>query len=441
MADIPNPNDLLDNLTQNDIDFLCKTFQIWHDFYFGDDNDDASLAQLQPFTCSFTGCCDTDVRAFGGTGVNLNGALQTKAHCLYSFAFDGYNAYYSGLQPIYAQSILNQTTEQGINNLAIYMAGCQAAANGSSLQSTRKGNIDYENDRCIDGCFNPSNYQKDYIYPCSYKILTDLQFNNTDWGFHLTAMQKYYNLFDTEYIYGDSSNVRTSTSNLVCLDFYNPSAYIDESATPQSGYYKNFGGLGWSNTYKGIPLRPFHGKGAFVTTGANVSQTFIDSLTQDTYTNNFEYTTNEGDTITVNYGDNYINIGGGGGGGVGGIGAGGIMLNYFDLENILDHLIDDLTINGNLTDGNGQPLQLTVPTFQEIKYGDYGDFYITPLEQIKKLPTAPDFETSMDVSDYPETLGTIIADTLSVADGIGIGLSSLLLGALFFSFLWNKLRG
>lgn len=367
-----NPVDMLDNLTQNDIDFLCKTFQLWHDFFFGEDNDDASLSQLQPFTCSFVGCCDTDVRAFGGQLVMLNGTGQSKAHCLYTFTFDGYNAYYSGLQPIYAQSILNQNTEQGINNLAIYTAGCQAAANGSSLVSTRIDNIDYSDDMCVDGCYNPASYEKDYIYPCSYKIFLDSDFRDNDWGFHRTPMRPYYNIFNTVYTFGEGSNVRTSTSDVVCLDFYHQAGYIDESATPQSGYYKNFGGLAWSNTYKGIPLRPFHGKGAFVSTGASVSQTFIDSLTQDTYTNTFNYTNNEGDIITVDYGDNYINIGSGGSG----TGDGGITINYYDLSNILQRLIDDLTINGNLTDNDGQPIILDVPTFEEIKYGDRGDMYL-----------------------------------------------------------------
>lgn len=365
-----NPLNTGRNLIQDDIDFICKVYQRWHDFFFGADNDDASLSQLQPFTCSFVGCMDTDVRAFGGQLVSLNGAAQSKAHCLYSFVFDGYNAYYSGFQPVYAQSILNQTSEQGLNNLAIYLAGCEAAANGSSLVSTRKDNIDFTNDRCIDGSLNPSTYQKDYIYPCSYKIFLDSNFNENDYGFHLMAMRKYYNLFNTVYTYGDSNNLKTSTSDVVVLDFYNPPAYIDENATPQSGYYKNFGTGAWSNAFKGTPLKPFKGQGAFVSIGANTSETFINNFTQDVYVNSFTYTNDDGDTINVNYGDNFINIGGGDPGG-------GVSLNYYDLENILQRLIDDLTINGNLVDIDGQPLVLDVPSFEEIKYGDRGDLYFT----------------------------------------------------------------
>ena len=430
-----NPVDLLDHLTQNDIDFLCKTFQVWHDYIFGEDNDDASLSQLQPFTCSFVGCIDTDVRAFGGQSVILNGAGQTKAHCLYSFSFDGYNAYYSGLQPIYANAILNQTTETGINNLAIYVGGCEAAANGSSLVSDRKQNIDYTNDRCIDGCYNPTNYQKDYIYPCSYNILLDSSFQQSDWGFHKSAMQKYYNIFDTVYTYGDSTNLRTSVSDVVCLDFYNPPAYIDENATPQSGYYKNFSLPAWSNTYKGTPLKPFKGKGAFVSIGANVSDTFVNNYIDETYNNNFNYVSNEGDNITVYYGDNYINIGGGGSGS-----GDGVTINYFDLEDILQRIVDDLNVNSDLD------IELTVPTFEEIKYSDRGSMYIGKWNEYPKniapRPVAVDvINNDLAPSDgiLPEwtaTVGTILSTGVNgfmsiLPDWIGVLLGVCFLTAFF----------
>lgn len=422
-------------LTQQEIDFLCKTFQVWHDYFFGEDNDDASLTQLQPFTCSFVGCCDTDVRAFGGSAVNLNSANHAYAHCLYSFTFDGYNAYYGNLQPIYAQSILNQSTEQGINNLGLYVGYCEAAANGTSLVSDRKQNIDYTNDRCIDGCMNPTTYQKDCVYPCSYKILQDSHFNQNDWGFHLTAMKPYYNIFDTVYTYGESGALRTSTSDVVCLDFASAPAYIDESATPQSGYYKNFPSLGWSNTYKGTPLRPFKGSGAFVSIGANVSDTFINNYTDDSYTNNFTYTTNEGDNITVYYGDNYINIGGGGSGS-----GDGITINYFDLEDILQRIVDDLNVNSDLD------IELTVPTFEEIKYSDRGSMYIGKWNEYPKNiaphPVAVDvINNDLAPSDgilpeWTSTVGTILSTGVNgfmsiLPDWIGVLLGVCFLTAFF----------
>lgn len=443
-VDVPS---LLDNLTQNDIDFLCKTFQVWHDFFFGEDNDNADLEQITPWCCSFVGCLDSDVRPFGGSGVSINGYSQTRAHLIYTCNFDGYNAYFSSMEPIYAESQANQTTPQGQQNFALYMGYCMAAANGSMFQCNRRPDVEYADDRCIDGIFGTHSSYQGICFPASYRIFADAEFDpSQDWGYNKTHFKPYYEIFDSQFVFGSSSSggtLQTLSYDHLAFDFKSQPAYIDNNRTAAQGYYMNFTIPSNTSPYNSYLLKPFKGRGALVTTNGNMTQTFIDSLTENTYTNTFNYTTNEGDIVTTYYGDNYINIGIGGSGigGGGGVAGGAIALSYNEFKFILDHLIDDLNINGNITDGNGNKLELTVPTFDQIKYGDQGDFYITPLEQLKKLPTAPDFETSIDLSDYPETLGTIITDTLSAADAIGAGLSALLLGSLFFSFLWNKLRG
>lgn len=158
-----------------------------------------------------------------------------------------------------------------------------------------------------------------------------------------------------------------------------------------------------------------------------------------TYNNTTNYTTEAGDTLTINISDNVIHLGGVGG--AGGLGVGGLFpigvsgtISFDDIIGALNLSID------NYNDEFGTDLY--VPTYEElINYEDQGDFYITPLEQINVLPSAPDFSSDIDFQDFPETLGTVLTDTLSVVDAVGVGLSSLLLGALFFNFLWNKLRG
>lgn len=137
------------------------------------------------------------------------------------------------------------------------------------------------------------------------------------------------------------------------------------------------------------------------------------------YNNSFTYTTNEGDTIYVYYGDNYIDLGIGAGGG--GIGAGGIVgFNYNDLKLIMDDIIDDLKINSPALD---IPDGYQFPTFEEIKYEDMGDFYITPLHQYDKLPVAPTFDGTVDLGDYPKYIGSAAQTFLNFMPA---GISALL---------------
>ena len=137
-------------------------------------------------------------------------------------------------------------------------------------------------------------------------------------------------------------------------------------------------------------------------------------------------------TFNFNSGDVYV--GGAAGGLVVGL-AGGVA--YADIELALDSLIGELNIN--LSDSNKLPIQ-DFPSYLEVKYGDMGDFNITPIEQIKQLPVAPDIEeVTVDPTDYFDMLGHSLSGFVGIVDGLG--LSTMLAFTVIAVFIINKLRG
>ena len=359
-----NPYDFAKNITQNDIDFLCKTYQTWHDFFFGSDNDDSSLAQVTPFTFTGMCCIDSSNIAFGGRTVNIAGYAQLRAHLIYSFSFDGYNANFGAPQPVYADWIGQQSDPVNQEKVVEYMSYCNTTASGTQLMCSRKGSetSQFYSDRCINGFTAGGQYSN--CMPCSYQALAThaipLYSNN--------ALKPLFRLFNNTLIWGNvnSNALQTYTTDTVCIDF-NTVGYIDNYATANN-WYKNFGtGLAYSNS-ETYAIRQFTGRGSIVTNfdTDNMSNDYINNVENNTeYNNTFNYTTNQGDTITVRYGDDYIFTG-----------DGGKPISYDELVIILNDVIDDLNINGNLTDNEGQPLVLTVPTFEEIKYSDRGTMHL-----------------------------------------------------------------
>lgn len=435
MADALNPIDLLDKLTQNDIDFLCKTFQIWHDFFFGSDNNDDTLEQIQPFTCSLRASYRDDVRNYGGTRHWIGGKYSDNGYFVYDYNFDGYESHFGELQAIYNPLLTDLVhNDTDATNLGLYMADCDSSASHLIIGSSRldSDSTPFYSDRCIAG--KVTNSADGMLALCSYSNINQMYYTQN------TTAKKFYDLFHTTVYNSYNSTYLREQSTLVIDMQGEPASFASSmpSGNQFSGLYKNWG----SNTTgaAGWYIKPFAGGGScvMIVPSGRVSQDYTNIYNDNsTYNNTYNYTTNEGDTITTYYGDNYISIEL-----PVDINTGIVVpIAYIDIQSILDHIVDDLNINGDITDGDGNKLELSVPTFQEIKYGDYGDFNITPLEQLKQLPSAPDFSSDIDLQDFPETLGTIITDTLSIADGIGLGLSGLLLGALFFCFLWNKLRG
>lgn len=360
-----DPSELAKNLTQNDIDFLCKTYQTWHDFFYGSDNDDSSLEQITPFTFSGMCCIDSSNIAFGGRTVRIGGYAHTKAHLIYPLAFDGFNANFGACQPVYADWFGQQSNQQDIENVAEYLGYCNSTASGTTFNCSRKGaeTSQFYADRCVNGFTMGGQYSN--CMPCSYQALATAP--NQIPLYSNQQLKLLFRIFNNSLIWGNtnSNTLQTYTSDTLCIDF-NTVAYIDNNATVND-WYKNFGsGIAYSNS-ETYAIRQYSGKGSIITNfdTDNMSNDYINNVSNNTeYNNTYNYTTNQGDTITVRYGDDYIFTG-----------DGGKPISYDELVIILDHVIDDLNINGNLIDIDGQPLELTVPSFEEIKYSDRGELY------------------------------------------------------------------
>lgn len=141
-----------------------------------------------------------------------------------------------------------------------------------------------------------------------------------------------------------------------------------------------------------------------------IKNTYINNVdNSNQYHNTYNYIYN-GNDYTITYGDNYVIIPHTGDG-----------LSFDDWRTMLLPVIDDLNVNGGY-DGT-----IVFPTFEEIKYGDQGSFYITPVKQIPALPTAPDVaDTFIDVSDYVALLGGSVTKLTSIFGSIGLDMMLVL---------------
>lgn len=132
------------------------------------------------------------------------------------------------------------------------------------------------------------------------------------------------------------------------------------------------------------------------------------------------YQTENGDTINIYQGDNNISIADGGAG-----------LTYDDIYNMFNGIILPF-INTN------QDTDIQFPTYDEIKYVDMGDFYIEPLHQYDKLPTAPTIDGTIDLGDYPRVIGASANTFLSF---LPASLSALLCAVFIIAIILDNLRG
>lgn len=142
------------------------------------------------------------------------------------------------------------------------------------------------------------------------------------------------------------------------------------------------------------------------------------------YMNYYQYQTENGDTITTYFTDNSIIND-----------SSSIPLSFNDYRDYMDDMI--LQIGENYPDFD---TSIHVPTWEELDYIDAGNFYITPIEQLDPLPSAPAFTATFNVGDAPELVGRSLqfySDSLDTV--LGVGTSALMIGAFFFTLLWSKL--
>lgn len=142
----------------------------------------------------------------------------------------------------------------------------------------------------------------------------------------------------------------------------------------------------------------------------------VDTSAPNYHTTN--YTTNEGDTITIRYNEYGVNIG-----------SLGVPVSFDDIYDIFADIIIP-----SLPDGQNN---IIVPTYEQLKYSDMGDFYIRPLHQYGELPTAPTFENSLDLAEYPSTIGSVASRYI---DFLPVSISALLAGAVIVSAIVSFIR-
>lgn len=136
----------------------------------------------------------------------------------------------------------------------------------------------------------------------------------------------------------------------------------------------------------------------------------INNVFNNNNVNNYNNTYNyDNETYNYYYGDNYINIY---------YPDDSTGLPFNDVRNIFNDALENLNID------------VTLPTYTDIKYGDQGSFYITPVKQLKPLPTAPDIgDTVPDIGDYLSVVGGAVTSFYNMVDDLGIGIM------LVFTFL------
>lgn len=155
---------------------------------------------------------------------------------------------------------------------------------------------------------------------------------------------------------------------------------------------------------------------------------YIDNSTVQTINYN-------GDTIYNYYNDSGDIIINGGGGTLQApiMPIGGLA--YADVKFILDSLIDDLNLHFDFEGDGLAPLNYA-PTLDEIRYGDYSDFYIEKLHQYDTLPAAPVFDGSIDFGDIPKVMGESANAYLGL---LGAGMSALLCGCFITALIVRKM--
>lgn len=144
----------------------------------------------------------------------------------------------------------------------------------------------------------------------------------------------------------------------------------------------------------------------------NINNTFNQNNTNN-YNNTYTY---NNQTYNYNYGDNYITIY---------YPDGSDGLPFDDIRNIFNDTLNELDIN------------VVMPDYDTIKYGDMGDFYIEPLHQYDTIPSAPEFDGSIDLDVYPSFFGSSVSSLLNFLPN---AISGLITATFVFCILVNRVK-
>lgn len=337
MANIGDLGSLPAKLTQNTLDFWAKQLQEYIDAYFGSETDNNSEFINIPFT--FDGYVYFTTQSFIGGKGNYSGYIHTVIPL--TEVEDYFVEFYPTAtfdDPSYAPY------------LVAYADGCHLRKNdgfiGYPIYMERSGG-------------------------------TNMLYTVTDGNDGGYADQ----IFTYDYVYRDP-NIGNSMPTL------------SERHLTQICFDNNGTGLLFTKaalSYRRLNLKPVNAYSVITGGGTSDFNSTINNNynTNSTYHNTYTYTTENGDEMTVYYGDNYINYD-----------YNGTDLTYDDFYDITNHIIDDLSVNlGDEWNGDNTPVHF--PSYDDVKYGDMGDFYITPLHQYDKIQPAPSFDGTIDLGDYP----------------------------------------
>ena len=185
-------------------------------------------------------------------------------------------------------------------------------------------------------------------------------------------------------------------------DYWGNDALVSyPDSTFLSGYGYDLGSVHFYSDMPSVIINPT----TDINTINNINNTYNTNNTNN-YNNTYTY---NNQTYNYYYGDSYITIY---------YPDGSDGLPFDDVRNIFNDTLENLNVN------------VVLPDYNTIKYGDQGSFYITPIKQIPPLMPAPDIaDTVIDVSDYVTLLGGSLTKCLSIFQSFGLDLM------LTFTFL------
>lgn len=373
-----NPSDTL----QKYIDNFLKFVQTNIDITYGEDNDNSEKPlKYNNVPIAFQGTCIKSVNSSQISGQSPNG-----------FSGDMYFKY---------DLVVSQNGENMISNMVL-LGGSDFFV--ENVDNTYYQNLWIDFQKCEYTCSIKADLVDGYLY-----LPNDVN-NNNDFSkqYHILKNDfDYTNITDTAFT-GNSS----SSGSQLYIEPWN----VEYTVRPSNYNWLhgdvcivNSHGRSVPNCYSDDTISKH------MPTTQAPSVLFTDNNTViNNYTTYGGNTYNDNDTynnvINTYYGDNYLVLA------PVGVGVNGELgFNFDDLVGALELAVGD--INTNLG------YNVTVPTYDDLKYKDMGSFYITPIKQIDKLPLAPDIaDTVIDVSDYVDLLGGASTALFNILDGLGLSL-------------------
>lgn len=391
---------LMHDFFTNNIDFTSKQFQLLVDFLYGEENNNATQPTGTPFYMSNTyiigGYMYLSNSASGSQRewydwYLVNMRIDSNGLTMSSIDYDP-----NSFPPAY--QVGNTFSAEVFNNLNFNVPFADYV-NDTRLIRFNGDQIFYNDLACFDsvvpiGQTDLTVYNIDNPNPSATATITGYPpFKNG------TTVQLFY-----PYIpYLNSHNIQYVNSNFGSQIVFTPNMSTNDVNNIINNY--NIDGPEWNiiteTNYNGDTIYNYY-----------------NSSTGDIIINGGSFTNNNGVLVT---GNNFA-----------------LPLTYVNLESIFDKLIDDINVDFGFDGSDGlEPLYF--PSYEEVKYQDYSDFYIEPLHQYDGLPDAPTFLGELQLEEYPKYIGSAAQSLLDLLPGVG--LSALCCMCFIIGLITSKIRG